>query len=150
MDRFYKYMRGFGMTKKSILLLIFLTLFAINICGCVPLLVAGGAVAGGAGTAGWISGKLVQELDVPFEETFGAAKYTMNSLNLSISKEIKKTEVAQIKGNYIDGKTIWIDIFNVSPSASRVEVRVGAIPNREASYKILNKIKNYLTEKDVK
>ena len=135
---------------KQAILFIFLIPFTINVCGCVPLLVAGGAVAGGAGTAVWISGKLVQELDVPFEETVAAAKYTMSSLNLSISKEIKKTDVAQIKGNYIDGKTIWIDIFNVSPSASRVEVRVGAIPNKEASYKILNKIKNYLIEKDVK
>jgi hypothetical protein len=119
-------------------------------CGCAPLLVAGGAIAGGAGTAVWISGKLVQDLEAPFEQVVQATKYTLDSLNLSISREIKKTEVAQIKGNYIDGKTIWIDIFKVSPSASRVEVRVGTIPNKEATYKIVDRIKEYLKDPNIK
>lgn len=131
---------------KKMLVLVFLVSLSINICGCAPLLVAGGAVAGGAGTAGWISGKLVQELDAPFEKTVQAAKYTLESLNLTITKEIKKVNVAQIKSNYTDGKTIWIDIHKVSQSASRVEVRVGAIPNKKATYKILDKIKEYLKE----
>jgi hypothetical protein len=131
---------------KKMLVLIFLVSLSINICGCAPLLIAGGAVAGGAGTAGWISGKLVQELDAPFEKTVQAAKYTLESLNLTITKEIKKVNIAQIKSNYTDGKTIWIDIRKVSQSASRIEVRVGAVPNKEATYEILDKIKEYLKE----
>ena len=128
------------------MVLIFLVSFSVNMCGCVPLWVAGGAVAGGAGTAGWISGKLVQELDAPFESTVQAAKYTLESLDLVITKEIKKIDVAQIKSKYIDGKTIWIDVFGVSGSTSRIELRVGAIPNKDATYKILDKIRDYLKE----
>ena len=128
------------------MVLIFISSISIYICGCTPLLVAGGAVAGGAGTAGWISGKLVQELDTPFEKTFQATKYALQALNLVITKEVKKLDVAQVKGKYIDGKTIWIDIFKVSQSASRIEVRVGAIPNKDATYKILDRIREYLKD----
>ena len=133
---------------KKITLLIFLFSFSVNLCGCVPLWIAGGAVAGGAGTASWISGKLVQELDTPFEKTFQATKYALQALNLVITKEVKKLDVAQIKGKYIDGKTIWIDIFGVSGAASRIELRVGAIPNKDATYQILNKIREYLEGSD--
>ena len=129
---------------KKIMVLIFLVTLSVTLCGCAPLLVAGGAVAGGAGAAGWISGKLVQELDAPFESTVQAARYTLDSLNLTIIKEIKKTDVAQIKSKYIDGKTIWIDIFKTAGLTSRIEVRVGAIPNKNATYQILDKIKEYL------
>lgn len=131
---------------KGILVLVSLIFLSVNVCGCVPLLVAGGAVAGGAGTATWISGKLVQELDTPFERTIKAAESALDSLNLGITREVIKTRVAQIKAKYSDGKTIWIDIHKISQSASRVAVRVGAVSNKEAARQILDKIKEYLTE----
>ena len=131
---------------KKIMLFIFLSVFSIYLYGCVPLWVAGGAVAGGAGAASWISGKLVQGLDAPLEEAFQASKYALHSLNLVITKEVKKLDVAQIKGKYIDGKTIWIDVFSVSDAASRIELRVGAISNRDATYQILDTIKGYLAQ----
>ena len=127
-----------------ILVVIFLVSLSLNMCGCTPLLVVGGVVAGGAGTATWISGKLVQEVDASFEKTIQASELALASLNLNIVKYTKKTDVAQIKSNYIDGETIWIDIHRFSHSTSRVEVRVGAIPDKEAAAKILDKIKEYL------
>ncbi|MFC1658862.1 DUF3568 family protein [Candidatus Omnitrophota bacterium] len=133
---------------RKFMLLIFLVSFLLNACGCAPLLVAGGAVAGGAGTAGWISGKLVQELDAPLDKTFHAAKYALQSFNLVITKEIKKRDLAQIKGKYIDGKTIWIDIFQMSQATTKIALRVGAIPNKDATYKILDTIKQYLKQEN--
>ena len=129
---------------KKMMLLFCLVLLSANMCGCVPLLLAGGAVAGGVGTATWISGKLVQEVDAGFEKTLQAAEYALESLNLDIVSKIKKTTVAQIKSKYTDGKTIWIDIHKIATSVSQIQVRVGAIPDKEATRRILDKIKEYL------
>jgi hypothetical protein len=130
---------------KKTIIIAFLVLLSLNIYGCVPLLVAGG-VAGGAGTQVWLSGKLVQDVDAPFEKSIQAAESALKSLDLNIVSEIKKARIAQIKSNYINGETIWIDIRKVSQSTSRIAVRVGAISDQEATVEILNKIKEYLRE----
>ena len=130
------------MFKKAVILMLSV-LFLVNMSGCVALLAG---AAGGAGTQAWLSGKLVQDVNTPFENTIYAAKTALESLNLGIVKEIKKTDVAQIKSNYTDGETIWIDIHRISQSTSRIAVRVGAMPDQEAAVEILNKIKEYLSE----
>ena len=107
------------------------------------MLVAGGVV-GGVGTQTWISGKLVQDLDAPFEKTIQATESALGALNLGITSEIKKEKIAQFKSKYIDGETIWIDIHRISQSISRVAVRVGAASDQEAAVEILKKIKEYL------
>lgn len=129
---------------KKLLALIFLVSLSLNMCGCAALLVAGGAAAGGAGTATWLSGKLVQVVNSPFEQTIQAARSALESLGLGISSEIKKEKIAQIKSSYIDGETIWIDIHRISQSSSRVAVRVGAISDKEAAVDILDNIKKFL------
>ena len=128
---------------KNIMIVFFLVLLCLNISGCVPLLVAGGVV-GGVGTQTWISGKLVQDLDAPFEKTIQATESALGALNLGITSEIKKEKIAQFKSKYIDGETIWIDIHRISQSISRVAVRVGAASDQEAAVEILKKIKEYL------
>ena len=131
--------------SKNIIVVIFLFLLSTSICGCVPLLVAGG-VAGGVGTQAWVSGKLVQDVNAPFEMTVQATKSALDSLGLIITSEIQKQRVAQIKSKYIDGETIWIDIHRISQPISRVAVRVGTVPDQEAAVEILNKIKHYLSQ----
>jgi len=130
---------------KNMMVIIFLVLLTLNICGCVPLLVAGG-VAGGVGTQAWVSGKLVQDLDSPFENTVEAAESALGELNLGITRKVRKASVVQIKSKYIGGETIWIDIHRMSPSISRVAVRVGAVSDQEAAAEILGKIKEYLSQ----
>ncbi len=110
--------------------------------GCVFLLAG---AAGGAGTAFWLSGKLSQEVNAPFERTIKAAKSALKSLRLEIDKETVAENVAQITGKYGDGRTIWIDIHRVTEASSKIEVRVGAVsPDKEAADKILKKIMRYL------
>ena len=126
---------------KKALMPIFLILFVVNTCGCVALL-AGAAGAGG--TAVWLKGKIIQEVDASFDRTIKTVKSALKSLKLEVTKEIKKTDVAQIMSAYNDGKTIWIDVHKVSESKSRVEVRVGVMGDEEAAQRILGKINRYL------
>ena len=121
---------------------VLIVLMSVSICGCVAL-VAG--VAGGAGTATWLSNKLVQEVNAPFDKTIQAVKSGLKALGLDVTKETKKDMVAQIMSNYTDGKTVWIDVHKVSESTSRVEVRVGMIGDEEAARNILESIMKYLS-----
>lgn len=129
------------MLKKT-LVLIFTGLLLINIYGCVALLAG---AAGGAGTAVWLSEKLSQEVNSPFERTIKATKSALSSLRLAVTKETREQNVAQIMSKYTDGKTIWIDIRKITDSSSKVEVRVGAVKgDKEAADKILKRIMRYL------
>jgi len=114
-----------------------------NLSGCF-LFVAG--VAGGAGTAIWLSGKLTQEFHATYPETINAAKSALQALGLKIVKETHEQQITQIKGLYSDGREMWIDIHRVTENSSKVEVRVGAIsPDKGAASNILRKIQSYLS-----
>lgn len=63
---------------KNIAVFIFSGFLLMNICGC--LLLAAGAV-GGAGTAVWLSGKLTQQFNTPYERTVKAAESALRSFN---------------------------------------------------------------------
>ena len=127
---------------KRIGVLIFAALLLINVYGCVALLAG---AAGGAGTAVWLSGKLSQEVNVPFERTIKAAKSALQSLKLEVTKETVEQNVAQIMSKYSDGKTIWIDVRRITQEASKVEVRVGGVSqDKETADKILKRIIKYL------
>lgn len=122
--------------------LIFGVLLLVNISGCF-LLLAG--AAGGAGTAVWLSGKLSQDVNAPFDRVIKAAKSALKSFDMEVTKETKEYSVAQIMSKYADGRTVWIDIRRITDESSKVEVRVGAIGgDKEASDKILKRISRYL------
>ena len=129
---------------KRMWVLLFLALFSVNLCGCAVALLAGGALVGGLGTAHWSAGKLTQEVDSPYDKTIQASKSALESLGLDIVRVTKKKNIAQVMSKYTNGKTIWVDIHNVSESAARVEIRVGAISDKEAAQIILDRIKKYL------
>jgi hypothetical protein len=123
--------------------LIVALLLLINASGCAAV-IAG--AAGGAGTAGWLSGKLTQQYDVPYEKAIKAAKTALRSLKLEIVKETKEQRIAQLRSKYYDGENIWIDIRKVTDKSSKVEVRVGLIDSdKEAADKILKRINKYIS-----
>ena len=121
--------------------LIFSGLLLVNIYGCFAV-VAG--TAGGAGTAAWLSGKLTQQVNYSYEHTIASVKSALRSLNLDINKEARADEVTQIRSEYTDGKKIWIDIRRITEQSSQIEIRVGALPDREAADKILKRIQSRL------
>jgi len=127
---------------RKAMVYIFFGLLLMNAYGCIALLAG---AAGGAGTTVWLSEKLTQEVNVPFDRAVKAAKVALRSLKLEVTKETIEQNVAQIMSKYSDGKTIWIDIHRITNSSSRIEVRVGAISgDKEAADKILKRITRYL------
>ena len=114
----------------------------VNVCGCVAL-IAGG-VAGGAGTAVWLSGKLVQNVDAPLERVEKATKDSLEFSNRTVvTKETISGghTVAQIRSREKSGEKIKIDIHKITETSSRIEVRVGTIvSNKDAADRILKEI----------
>jgi len=98
------------MLKKAAIIAVLVFLSA-NIYGCVPLLAG---AAGGVGTATWLSGKLSQEFEAPFDRTLKAVESALKSLKLEITEKTVKKDVAQVMSKYTDGRTIWIDIRPIS------------------------------------
>lgn len=114
----------------------------VNTAGCFALFAG---AAAGAGTAVWLSDKLTQQVNAPYEHTVTAAETALKSMNLPINKETHQAKVAQLRSTYTDGKEIWIDIRKVTETATKVEVRVGAVsPDKEASAAILKRIQESL------
>jgi len=127
---------------KKVLFAVVISIFLISMYGCIALL-AGGAA--GAGTAVWLSDKLTQEFNAPYERTIDAAETALKSLKLGITKKTKEEEVTQLISKYTDGKEIWIDIRKITDNSTKVEVRVGVVsPDKIAAEKILSRIKRYL------
>jgi predicted phage tail protein len=129
------------MLKKAMLLIVS-GMLIMNLSGCF-LFIAG--VAGGAGTAVWLSGKLTQEFHASYHATIDATKSALQSLNLQMVKETQDESMTQIKGAYSDGREMWIDIHRVSDSSTKVEIRVGGVsPDKEAASIVLKKIQSFL------
>ena len=114
---------------KSIAIFTSFVLLALSLSGCAVLL---GAAAGGAGTAVWLSGKLSDELKAPYEKSIEATKKALSSMNMEVTKETKKDDIAQIMSKYADGATTWIDIRPLTSDTTKIEVRVGATGNKGA------------------
>jgi len=127
---------------KKIAVFIFSGFLLLNIYGCFALFA--GAI-GGAGTAVWLSGKLVQQVNAPYDRTVRATESALRSLNLEIAKESKEGDVTTFRSSYTDGKEIWIDIRRVAENSTKVEIRVGGVKSdKEACSGILKRIKEYL------
>ncbi|MFA5411637.1 MAG: DUF3568 family protein [Candidatus Omnitrophota bacterium] len=127
---------------KKIAVFIFSAFLLLNMYGCFALFVG---AAAGTGTAIWLSGKLTQQFNTPYERTIRAAESALRSLRLKVIKESKEENVTQLRSEYSDGKNIWIDIRKITEESTRVEVRVGAVSHdKTASEKILKRIQQYL------
>jgi hypothetical protein len=126
---------------KKFLALICTGFMALNFCGCVALLAG---AAGGAGTAAWLSGKMVEEVNSPYDKVVTATKSTLASMQLPITSETQVKGVDQIRSTYTDGRKIWIDIRSMSSTSSKIEIRVGALGDKATSDTLLKKITSSL------
>ena len=127
---------------KKFIFLVFSGILVLNLSGCF-LFVAG--VAGGAGTAIWLSGKLTQEFHASYRQTIDSTKLALKSLDLNVVKETQAESITQFKCDYADGRETWIDVHRVSENSTKVEVRVGGVSSdKEAASRILKRIQDYL------
>jgi hypothetical protein len=129
---------------RNILIFCLAALILVNICGCVALFAGG--VVGGAGTAVWLSGKLVQEVNVPLERATRAAEDALKSSgSLVLSKVYNGKDVVQIRGRDSEGEKIWVDVHVVTSLSSQIQVRVGSVFSDKAkASRILSAINSYL------
>lgn len=127
---------------KRLTVFVVSVLLLLNIYGCFALFAG---AAGGTGTAVWLSGKLTEQFNAPYDRTIDAARQALRSLNLEVVKETRDDNVAQLRSIYTDGKEIWVDVRRVASNSTKVEVRVGAVnPDKEAADKILKSIQSHL------
>ena len=125
---------------RKLLIFISAILILANIYGCVAVL-AGGA-AGGAGTAIWLSGKLVRQVNASLEQTTKAVKLALQSSKRSIIiKETISEGIVQIRSRDINGEKVWVDIHRITDTTSQIQVRVGTFfSNKEAADRVLKMI----------
>ncbi|MBD3245526.1 MAG: DUF3568 family protein [Candidatus Omnitrophica bacterium] len=109
--------------------------------GCVPL-VAG--AAGGVGTAMWLQNKLVNEVEVPFDEAVDAAKSGLRDMDMEIKKFTETRNAAQLRSLTGADKQVWVDVIRVSHTTSRIEVRVGFAGGEDAARSIMERIEQSL------
>ena len=126
---------------RRIAVFVISVLFLVNIYGCLAVMAG---AAGGAGTAMWMSGKMSQEFRATQSQCVSAVKSALKAFSLDIEKETVKKDVAQIISKYTDGKTIWIDIHRITKTSQRIDVRVGASSDKEAAFKIMQRIERNL------
>ncbi len=126
---------------KKFLSFIFAAIFLLQSSGCVAV-VAG--AAGGAGMAFWLEGKIREEVKAPIPKVVKAVTSALKSMRIEVTKTTVKDEVAQIKAEYSDKRVVWIDVKKLTEDSSQIEIRVGMKGDKEASTKILERIKRYL------
>lgn len=125
---------------KNILIVLSVVGLTTNLSGCFFLV---GAAAGGAGTALWVSGKLSVQEDVTYDRVVQATKKALESLDMPIKQETRTDKVTKITSEYTDGSTVWIDLRPVNTKTSRIVIRVGMRGDKEASNRILERIRKY-------
>jgi hypothetical protein len=126
---------------KKILTTISLIALSVNLCGCVVLLAG---AAGGAGTAYWLSEKLTQDFNAPYDRTIKATLDALETLKMPVDKQTTTGDVTQIISKDNQSRMVWIDIKPTTMAATRISVRVGAKGDKTAAQKILTKISAYL------
>jgi hypothetical protein len=129
------------MLRKSVIFL-FIVNLALGLGGCVPVVLV---AAGGAGTAAWMSQKVSQEINAPLGRTCEATEYALKSMKYEIVKRAQTRDSAQFTAKYLDGKTIWIDIRKMEDKRSSIEIRVGAVSDKDAARRIMDEITKRLS-----
>jgi len=128
------------MFKKAIIFISLIGL-SITLSGCLVLLAG---AAGGAGTAYWLSGKLTQDFNKPYNQVIQAAHNALDDLKFPVTRKTTTSEVTQIISKYSDGATIWIDIKATTPLATNIAIRVGTTGHKEAERNLMAKISKSL------
>lgn len=99
---------------KKLLLIITIAAICLNLSGCIFLAASLRETQ-----------KAKQEFNVSYIKSLENVKKALVSLGLKFEEAVIKPDIAVIKGRYIDGKIMYIEIFKINDSESRIAVRVG-------------------------
>ena len=123
---------------------VLLLALAIQISGCAEAVLVGVGAAGGAGAALWARGRMEEELDISFSKVHTATLTALKDLELPIKKDSKDKLTAKIESQFSDGKYVWISIYALTESSSKITVRVGGLGDLSRSQKIFDAIHQHL------
>ncbi len=120
---------------KKLVVLVLTSFISINFCGCVFL-----------GNCFRQTYKVEQAFDVSYSKAIDAVKDTLIGLNLKIVKAVIEADRANIKARYDSEKFIYLTLFKINESRTRIEVRVGTSETGKAGAEnILRSIAEYLS-----
>lgn len=129
------------MAKNSLSIML-LGILLFSSCGCVGLLVGGGA---GAGTVAYIKGELKSTEEASIDRTWEAAQEAVKDLEFVItSKEKENTSFAKLIARDARDKKIEIELKKVSEHLTKVTIRVGVFGDESLSRLILERLKKSL------
>lgn len=111
-------------------------LIALSV-GCVA--VAAGAAAGG--TVAYVRGELQETLVTPIEPATAAAEKAIAEFGLATEITSKNGLVSQFVARLADGTRVVIKLESISPSVTRVGIRVGLMGDKALSSRILDGIR---------
>ena len=125
---------------KSIVLFMVL-IIAVSASGCVAV-VAGAAGAGGGYM--WSNGVIIQEVDRTALELYEATSDAVKDLGILPTVDLHDRLTGTIRGEFADGKDVWIDIVALTEQSARIKIRVGWFGDKMRSEMILNSIQKSL------
>ena len=108
--------------------------------GCL-LLVGAGA---GAGSAAYYMGKLEDEVNAPVDDVHDAAIEGLKDLEMPVLKDQGDKLSGKVESVTADDRNVWIYIDSLTPSRSKITIRVGLIGDEVRSQQILKAIRDSL------
>lgn len=126
--------------KQCWLILVFAGFVVMSGSGCAALLFGAGAGAGVAG-ATYVMGKLEDEIDAPLSKVRHASVAALKSLDLPVNKDRADKMAAELESETADEKKIWISITSLTPSRSKIVIRVGVMGDETRSRRILEAVR---------
>jgi hypothetical protein len=124
------------MFKKS-LVITFLAMITLNSSGCIFVAASMREFQ-----------KAKQDFNVPYAQALEIVKKALISLNLEFEEAVIKPDIAVIKGKYVNGRTMYIEIIKISDDESKIAVRVGTSDaGKIDAQKILEAIEQYAQQK---
>lgn len=123
---------------KSILLGLGLALGAIPfLTGCV--VVAAGAA--GAGAVAYVRGEMTTTIDRDLDAVFRASQQALTKLEFAKVNDHKTGVDAELLARTALDKKVQIELKQVTPTLTKVEIRVGLVGDQDLSLTILETIK---------
>jgi hypothetical protein len=128
------------MLKRHAYIFILIALYLFS-TGCAAFLA--GAGAGGAGVI-WYRGKLEETLPTSVPRIHKAVQKGLKDMKINITEDRVDKLTLEVRGVLADGKKIWIDAKSITPSSTKLSIRVGLLGDKDFSLRIRDAIKRRL------
>lgn len=123
--------------------LLTIAMIGISTAGCAVFLLGAGAGAG-AGGAIYVMGKLEDEVNASVPALRQAAIAALKDLDMPIVNDRGDKLTATVESRTADGKRVWITIDSMTPSRSKVSIRVGYMGDETRARRILETMRRHI------